>query len=159
MQPGDRLVCALIEQKPVGYRFKQWPLHITIVPWFRLAAESSQIATGLKQSLVGSKAFRATVGKKDQFGYKKRKQVNLVVAPELMRLEGQTRRFLHSHKAWVVDEADKTRRSFRPHITAQSDEQAHEGDSFRCDRVYVVVQRGEYKEIENEIVLNQYPDL
>jgi 2'-5' RNA ligase len=153
MRPGDRLICALVKSQAVGFRFREWPLHITIVPWFRLDLTSAELAENYSRSLVGSHPFEVRVGESTQFGYKKRKQVNLVQAPELIRLEGQTRRFLHSHKAWVVDEADKTRRHFRPHITVQSGERSLEGDSLLCERLYVVVQHGDYKKIEISVNL------
>jgi len=61
---------------------------------------------------------------------KKHKTVHLVAATELKKLEGQTRRLLHSHKTWIVDEADKTRNGFRPHITVPSTGQVFEGMIF-----------------------------
>lgn len=153
MQPGDRLICALVVPRPPGYRFKDWPLHVTIVPWFRVGMSSEELAEDLRKQLVGSKPFVVAVGAEARFGYKERKQVNLVAAPLLMRLEGQTRRFLHAQEAWVVDEADQTRRGFRPHVTVQKNDRLQTGDTFQCDRLYVVAQHGGYKELEAEIIL------
>jgi 2'-5' RNA ligase len=155
MKPGDRLICALIQPQPVGYRFKQWPLHITLVPWFRLDISSERLAGQMREAYVGGHAFEITVGMDAYFGYRNRKQVSLIDAPELPRLEGQSRRLLHAHKAWVVDEADKTRRGFRPHVTVQGDDRLHEGDRFICDRLYVIAQHGDCKVVEAEIVLSR----
>jgi len=123
------------------------------VPWFRVDLPAVELASGLKEALVGSHPFDVKVGEEAWFGYRRHKQVSLVEAEPLMRLEGQTRRFLHVHKAWVVDEADKTRRKFRPHVTVQQDDRLQRGDVFRCDRLYVVEQHGEYKEVERIINL------
>lgn len=153
MLPGDRLLCAFVEKQAVGFMFKDWPLHITIVPWFRLDITSPQLAKQLKENYIGGTAFKVTTLDEAQFGYRKTKIVNLVAAPELMKLEGQTRRLLHAHKAWVVDEADKTRRGFRPHVTALSAGRAYEGDSFSCDRLYIVSQHGDFKQIDSVIML------
>lgn len=153
MQPGDRLICALVEPQTVGDTFTQWPLHVTIVPWFRTDLPTDELAAELGRSLIGSRPFDINVGQEEHFGYKKRKQVNLVDAPELGRLEGQTRRFLHAHKAWVVDEADKTRRGYRPHVTVQDDARLQAGNSFRCERLYVVAQYGAFKRVDAEITL------
>ncbi len=153
MRPGDRIICALVDNQAVGSQFKEWPLHITIVPWFRLTIASSELAALLKKSYIGSKQFTALVTDEAQFGYKKTKTVNLVEAPELKRLEGQTRRLLHTHRAWVVDEADKTRGRFRPHITVLKAGRMHQGDHFICDRLYIVSQHGDYKMIDAEIIL------
>ena len=153
MLPGDRLICAFVKKQPIGSTFSDWPLHITIVPWFRLNIPSSQLAEQLKVHYIGSDAFRVTVLEETQLGYKRRKVVNLVAAPELMKLEGQTRRLLHAHKAWVVDEADKTRSGFHPHVTALNIGRVREGDNFKCDRLYIVSQHGHFKQIDNEVIL------
>jgi hypothetical protein len=153
MLPGDRLLCAFVEKQAVSSIFKDWPLHITIVPWFRLDISSPQLAKQLKEHYIGSNSFKAIVENETQFGYKKPKLVNLISAPALMELEGQTRRLLHAHKAWVVDEADKTRRGFRPHITAMGTNRVHEGDSFDCDYLYIISQHGAFKQIDDVIIL------
>jgi 2'-5' RNA ligase len=114
---------------------------------------SDELASQLKRAYVGSTEFQVHVHGEAQFGYKKRKTVNVVEASELMKLEGQTRRTLHAHKAWVVDEADKTRGKFRPHVTAQSTMRVHEGDTFGCDKLYIVEQKGDYKQISSEVSL------
>jgi hypothetical protein len=153
MLPGDRLICALVKQQPTRTIFRNWPLHITIVPWFRLDISSSQLAKQLKEHYIGSNAFQVVVLEETQLGYKKRKVVNLVANPELMKLEGQTRRLIHALKAWVVDEADNTRNGFHPHVTALKTGRVREGDSFNCDRLYIVSQHGDFKQIDSEIIL------
>jgi 2'-5' RNA ligase len=153
MLPGDRLICAFVKTQSVNAVFKEWPLHITIVPWFRLAKPSSKLAEELQEHYVGSRGFRVTVLNQAQFGYKKRKTVHLVAATELMKLESQTRRLLQSHKAWIVDEADKTRNGFRPHVTVLNTGNLREGSSFQCDRIYIVSQHGSFKQIDSVIRL------
>lgn len=153
MKPGDRVICAFIKRQSAGSIFKDWPLHITIVPWFRLDIPSVQLAEQLKERYTGNGAFKVAVLDAVRFGYKKTKLVNLVTAPELMKLEGQTRRLLHAHKAWVVDEADKTRRGFRPHVTTLSTGRVRSGDTFKCDRLYIVSQHGDFKQIDSVVML------
>jgi 2'-5' RNA ligase len=153
MLPGDRLICAFVKKQSIGAKFKEWPLHITIVPWFRLDISSPQLAEQLQRHYIGSSAFQVIVLDEAQFGYKKHKVVNLVAAPELMKLEGQTRRLLHAHTAWVVDEADKTRNGFRPHVTALSAGTVYKGEGFYCDRLYIVSQDGDFKQIDAVVIL------
>lgn len=152
--PGDRLVCAFVDNQPKGTQFKDWPPHVTIVPWFRLDTSSARLADQLQNAYVGSGAFHIAVLEEIQLGYKKHKLANLLAAPELMKLEGQTRRLLHARKAWVVDEADKTRRGFRPHVTVLNTGRVHQGDSFSCDRLYIVSQHGDYKRVDSVIIFN-----
>ena len=154
MLPGDRIICGFVKKQPVGAEFKDWPPHITIVPWFRLDVTSPQLAEQLQKHYIGSRPFRVAALGEVQLGYKKKKLANLVVAPELMKLEGQTRRLLHAHKAWIVDEADKTRRGFRPHVTALSTGRVHQNDSFDCDCLYIVAQHGDFKRVDSVITLS-----
>lgn len=153
MSPGDRVVVAFVEKLPKGTILKGWPLHITIIPWFRLDIASDQLAVQLKKQYVGSVTFKVEVRDEVQLGYVKQKSANVVDAPELARLEGQTRRLLHSHRAWIVDEADKTRRGFHPHVTAQPTSRLHSGDTFECDRLYIVSQHGGFKQIDAVIMV------
>jgi 2'-5' RNA ligase len=145
-------MCAFVKKQSVGATFKDWPLHLSIVPWFRLKISSLELANELHEHYVGSQPFQVNVLQEAQFGYKKKKTVNIVDTPELRRLEGQTRRLLHTHKAWIVDEADKTR-NFHPHVTTQKTKRAHEGDSFKCDCLYIVSQHGDFKQIDCEVIL------
>ncbi len=147
MQKGDRLLCAFIKPQDQGYTFSDWPLHVTLIPWFRLDLSSNTLATELRDGFIGSKTFQVNVQGEANFGYKKRKQVNLALSPDLMKLEGQSRRMLHRHHAWVVDEADHTRRGYHPHVTVQKNSRLQEGDIFKCDKLYIVEQRVEYKEV------------
>lgn len=153
MLPGDRLVCAFVEKQPIGATFKDWPLHITIVPWFRLDIPSIQLAEQLQKHYIGSNVFRIAVLEEIQLGYKKHKLANLLAGPELMKLEGQTRRLLHAYNTWVVDEADRTRQGFRPHVTVLGTGRVHQGDSFDCDRLYIVSQHGDFKQVDSVINL------
>jgi 2'-5' RNA ligase len=153
MRPGDRLVCSFVNNQERLSTFKDWPLHITIVPWFRIELDSSTFASTLSRCYIGSEPFTILVQEEATFGYKKHKTVNLVSAPRLFRLEGQTRRFLHTHHAWIVDEADHTRRFFRPHVTVQQSARTRSGDQFQCDRLYVISQQGQYKQIDEIMYL------
>ena len=153
MLPDDRLICAFVSKQLAGYIFKDWPMHITIVPWFRLDINSTQLAGQLQGQYAAIDAFSVSVLDEAQFGYKKRKMINLVGAPELMRLETQTRHLLHGYKAWVVDEADNSSKDFRPHVTAQSSGRVNKGDSFSCDSLYIVTHHGDYKQIDNVVLL------
>ena len=153
MLPGDRVLCIFVKNQSVGFTFKEWPLHVTIVPWFRIDIASVDLAEQLISVYVGHATFKVLVSEEKEFGYKHFKTVNIVNAPELYRLEGQTRRFLNYHKAWIVDEADKTRRNYAPHVSMINSKRLHAGDEFFCDRVSIVIQCAGYKQIDGEILL------
>ncbi|MDB5164751.1 MAG: hypothetical protein JWL89_377 [Candidatus Saccharibacteria bacterium] len=148
MHPGDRLVCAFTTQHRVGDRFTEWPLHVTIVPWFRLALESEDLAKELEQALAGIKSFQVVLVGASQFGHSKGKTAHLVQLPtSFIQIEQIVRDGLKRHGAWLVDETTRLRRDYRPHVTNQKSEQTQMGATFMCDRLYIVEQKGGYKEV------------
>jgi hypothetical protein len=89
-----------------------------------------------------------------QFGHQKGKLATLVDLPSrLTELEASLRDYLHSQKAWLVDESTEVRRKFKPHATVQILGGLHEGDVFLCDRLYLIEQLGNQKSIAAKIPL------
>ncbi|MDB5181616.1 MAG: hypothetical protein JWP13_379 [Candidatus Saccharibacteria bacterium] len=154
MVPGDRLFCIFLEPYTANYTFKDWPLHITIVPWFRTDISAEELGMEVDESLDEVEPFMVRVGVEARFGHRGRKLVNLIDLPSpLETIEKQIRDILHAHHAWLVDETTKKHRAFRPHVTTQKSGRLHEGNTFRCDSLYIVEQKGEYKEIVSRIAL------
>lgn len=142
---------AFVKPMEVGSRFKDWPLHITIVPWFRTDISSEELVSELVSKLADIKPFEARVGKETHFGGW-RKLVNLIMQPSpLAQIERIVRTTLKSHDAWLVDESTKKQRPYRPHITAQLEGRVYEGDRIAIGKLYIVMQKGDYKIIESEI--------
>lgn len=127
---------------------------MTIVPWFRLGEPSEQIGAGLSRAFVAIKPFEAQVGDMAMFGPKKNRQARLLqaVAP-FSSLEQKVRSYLHKKQAWLVDETTKRRQEFRPHVTLQKTSELAEGERFQVARLYIVEQKGDYKEVMVEIPL------
>jgi 2'-5' RNA ligase len=152
MQPGDRLVCALVAPMREGQEFKDWPLHVTIVPWFRTDASPSQLVKEFEQAVDGVKAFMVVMDGEARFG--RNKLVNLVAPPTpLIDIESRIRSVLVSHQAWVVDQTTKSKRPYRPHVTAQKEQRLHQGESFICEELYIISQMGGYKEVVGKLGL------
>lgn len=155
MRPGDRLLVAFTKPIPIGTQFSEWILHVTVVPWFRLGAPSQAIAVALTEDLEDIAPFVAVVGEEDHFGHGHRKLVNLIELPTSFQvIEARCREYLHDEQAWIVDETTSRRYDYRPHITAQTSGRVKQGDTFKCDRLYIVEQKGEYKEVTSIITLN-----
>jgi 2'-5' RNA ligase len=134
--------------------FVQWPLHVTVVPWFRCGMATGELCRGLAQVLEGIDAFDVTMAETANFGRGGRKPVRLVSQPTvLMDIERKVRSYLRDQGAWLADESTRARRSYRPHVTDQADEQLYEGDSFRCDRVSIIEQKGGLKTVMSEVRL------
>lgn len=154
MQTGDRLICVLLKPLAVGYTFKNWPLHVTILPWSRTEVSSEELTDELRYIFADIRPFTMHVAGEAGFGYKGRKLVNLIAKPSLLdALESRARKVLHGHKAWIVDEANGFKRQFRPHITENKSGRAHAGESYACDALYIVEQKGEHKEVTGKIIV------
>lgn len=48
-QPGDRILVYMLGEQPLGEQFRrkrlEWPLHITLVPWFSVTDEQGLLAS------------------------------------------------------------------------------------------------------------------
>lgn len=153
MIPGDRLYCALVESLKVGDTFTNWPLHVTLVPWFRTDISSARLSSDIQRRLQAIKPFTVSVAGEERFGAKRR-TVNLVAEPTLLvDIEHIARGQLYELGAWIVDETTEVRQAFRPHVTEQAATRLHAGDIFRCDALYIVEQKGDYKEIVSRVML------
>lgn len=155
MMPGDRLVCAFVNPQKVGKQFSKWPLHVTIVPWFRLKDNSEQVAEGLAKATAPIRPFMVSVVGKAEFGPKRNRPAHLLEPAEFLELERRVRNYLHQKRAWLVDETTKKPRLFVPHVTFQDGEHLTESSQLFCDRLFIVEQKGEYKELVGEVTLNE----
>jgi hypothetical protein len=153
MLPGDRLVCAFLQPKAVGAQFKTWFLHVTIVPWFRLGDSTEQIAQGLSKSVVKIQPFSAPVGEEVRMGPKRNRPAHLLEDSSFKQIEKQVRNYLHKKRAWIVDETTKVKWPYRPHVTFQGAYHLEADDEVYCDRLFIVEQKGEFKEVVAEIGL------
>lgn len=152
MLPGDRLVCAFVRLIHVGYTFQQWPLHVTVVPWFRLPDSTEHIAASLTVALTSVAPFEATAAEQTMLGPRRNRPALLLHEPTPFHdVEQHVRAYFHKKRAWLVDETTKQRRSYRPHVTVQKDDRLTVGDRFTCDRVYLVAQMGGIKTVVGEI--------
>ncbi len=147
MLPGDRLIAMFTDNSAAGDRFSRWPLHITIVPWFRLPADPKQLSIGLRKALYDIKSFDAGLTGRALFGPHHNRPAHLVEPEAFAQIEAKVRRYLHQKRAWLVDETTKTRHPFRPHITFQNGEKLTDDRQIHCSSLAIVEQRGNYKEV------------
>jgi len=154
VKPGDRLIAVFVNRQDVGTRFSSWLLHVTIVPWFRLPDKTEVIVSGLKGALSCEIPFELFSGEVALFGIQKDRPATLIVESDaIIRVEQKIRGYLMKKRAWIVDTTTRRSYTFRPHVTFQAQERLSGGEKFLCDRVYVVEQIGNYKEIVGEVIL------
>ena len=154
MRPGDRLIVCFVSPLTVGQKFASWPLHLTIVPWFRLEESSEMIADGLARALHNIELFTVKGDGEAMFGPKKTRKVRLVVQTEpLNSIEAKVRNYFHKKRAWLVDETTKKHHDFRPHVTEQAGASLRKGEEFSCSILSIVEQLGNKKQIVREVRL------
>lgn len=157
MLPDDRLVCAFVRPRAVGDTFRTWPLHVTIVPWFRLPVVTDRLVDGLAEAMKPISAFTSTAVAETMLGPRHNRPALLLAEPTPFRdIEERVRTYFHKKRAWLVDETTKKPRSFRPHVTLQKDDRLVSGHQFMTDRLYIVEQKGDYKQVVGEVRLELY---
>lgn len=155
MHPGDRLVCALVRKVAVGDMFQSWPLHVTIVPWFRLDDATDHIVTGLAEALKPVMPFGSFADTETMMGPRKNRPALLIREPSTFHdVERRVRNYFHKKRAWLVDETTKVHRSFRPHVTMQKTDRLQPGDRFQTDALYIIEQKGSVKAVVGEVPLH-----
>jgi hypothetical protein len=89
-------------------------------------------------------------------GPRKNRPAMMIAQPtRLTGIEQKVRSYLHKKRAWLVDETTKRKYNFRPHVTTQGEHALQPGDKFYINRLYIVEQKGDYKEIMSEIHLGK----
>lgn len=152
MQPGDRFIGAFVTPQSIGVRFKEWPLHITIVSWCRGSVTTDDLSASLEYNLRGILPFMLKVGGEDWFANGK-VLVNRVeqspILNKIFRIVQDT-----EHKL-AMEFVSTPHPSYEPHVTVQSTGRLRKGDTVNIDRLYIVeLQKDGYKEIIAEVLLN-----
>lgn len=154
MVPGDRLVCALVEPLSEGATFSEWPLHVTVVPWFRVDIPTDRLASLLSSALMSVHSFEAVTDGTAHFGRGGKKLVHLIAVPSpFWDIEHRVRELLHRQQAWTVDETTKKLWPYQPHVTNQPSAQAREGQIFAVDELYIIEQQGGQKVVAAKVTL------
>jgi 2'-5' RNA ligase len=154
MLPEDRLVCAFVEPQEIGQQFRQWLLHVTVVPWYRDTEKTDVICNGLQRALSTIHPFSVMVEGDALFGPRKNRPVKLLRSPNgFEAIEPKVRNYLHKKRALLIDETTKRKTTFRAHITLQPGATCTDGDVVTCTHLYIVEQKGDYKQIVGDISL------
>lgn len=154
MQPGDRLVTALVNEHQVGKSFDEWLLHVTVVAWFRTPQTIHELGRLLTESVNGQGPFMVTMGNEERLGYQGRALVNLVRQPTpFMDIQAKVVRALQNSGADLMD-LGTWGGEYKPHVTAQGGKRLAAGTTWQCDRLYIIEkQAGSRKRIAAQIPL------
>lgn len=118
VQAGDVILVHFLVEQPVGLRFlrhrNDWPLHITLLPWFS-ASDEAKFITELLRLATQSPSFTVSMGEQTMFNPQtkvslvndggKLRQLHLAVLKATAELSVQ-----HRTLQWTGD-------AYKPHVT------------------------------------------
>lgn len=135
----ENIVAIVLERVQLGKEFIEWPLHITIVPWFH--GYNPKKLDELLESLASRhQPFSATVGKIEGFGPKKDVKVNVIDdCPELDNLHLDVFNKLEEN-GFIIHQKIFVGRGYRAHITRQLHAWLDEKKKIRIGSVSLVRQ-------------------
>lgn len=141
MTEGALIIVAMVDPATAPKHFRrrrlEWPLHVTILPWFTVPDEAVLIEF-LKRHLPSEPAFEAIIGEDVAFGETGETPVSLVEnrAPfaavhnyVLEAVVGQQGTLLMN--TWI-------RESYKPHVTHHGDNRLYPGDAFMVQSLSLV---------------------
>ena len=139
--PGDLILVHMLELQEVGSYFDRhrWPLHITLLPWFRASPEQRQ---QLRQSLTRLAQTvppaTVTVGAITQFGPNKDILVNLIADQTALATLHQALFDLTRMLGMPLVSSEWTGPNFTAHIGRYEDRYADAGDAVHIGDFYLV---------------------
>src|SRR5579863_241943 len=122
----------MLESCELGQEFEEWPLHVTILPWFP-ATDEAKLDEILGSFARRLKPFFIEVGGVENFGAKKEVAVNIVKPNRtLIALHKRVRKTLDEANM-AVHQRDFVGSNYRAHITQQLHAKTHEGEKYQVE--------------------------
>jgi len=140
---NENVVAILLESTALDKEFIEWPLHITIVPWFHGydAKKLDDLLAGISKT---HKSFKAQVGPLEKFGYKKEVEVNVIDdCDQLRKLHWAVFNILENN-GFIIHQKDFVGDNYRPHITRQPKSHKDKGDEVEV-RFFALVKQERLK--------------
>lgn len=140
---GSHIAVIMVDKLPKGAAFRrkrmEWPLHVTVMPWFSVAKPQHLLLQDLETITKKRKSFRLAVDSDALFGPKKDISVSLVQKNEnISSLHQELLRYVLAHGAvedsyvqWLGD-------AYRPHITHHGKIRPNTGDIISADGLTIV---------------------
>ncbi len=112
------LACLMLDKVKLHQKFNQWPLHLTIVPWFIISPQHlTTFLNALSQSAGRVRPITLRAEAIDYFGPKKDKRVIRVVdTSQIRRLHSDLLKILDLSKA-QLSSTSYIGENFVPHVT------------------------------------------
>lgn len=126
------VVVCMWEPIAVGTRFAEWPLHITLMPWFS-APDLEAVKEVLRPAISMVIPFKVEAGERDYFGQRKLPVRLIKESAKLHALHGLLLGKLEE-QGWPIT-GRYIGQHFRPHVTRKGGDDA-EGTSL-IDMIYI----------------------
>lgn len=141
MKPGALVLVAMVDPASVPTTFRrkrlEWPLHVTVLPWFSVPDEPKFIQF-LHDHLLSESGFEAIMGEDAAFGVNGEIPVTLAASRQPFAvLHNYLLEAVHDHggemlvNTWLRD-------NYRPHVTHHGDNRLFEGDAFMVQSLTLV---------------------
>jgi 2'-5' RNA ligase len=124
-----------VEQQLEGWKFERshWPLHVTLVPWFKVSDEEAVIRS-LEKLGERTGTFTLHVGGIEHFGRNRDVPVNIITNPEPARVLHEDLIMTLGKADIAYDEQQYINRNYAPHITRHERDGRH---SNKGEEIYV----------------------
>lgn len=129
----DFLVVCMLESIEIGAQFTMWPLHMTIIPWFK-ADELEPVIVALSSVTAQHKPFTVEVGERAFFGPKGKLPVMMIENTQELQSIHQELLELILSEGWTL-EGRYTGDNYTPHVTQKGGRDAH--GELRFDALYI----------------------
>jgi 2'-5' RNA ligase len=136
---NEHVVAIMLEPVKIGQEFIDWPLHITVVPWFP-CDDDKKLDRILSQVAKSQQGFAAQVSGIEMFGSQKNVKVNLVEDnPQLTKLHWRVFNDLEKND-FGVHQKEFVGDGYRAHITHQKHANKQTGDKLEIKSMTLVKQ-------------------
>jgi 2'-5' RNA ligase len=134
-KPKEYMFAYLLDAHHPGDTFTVWPLHITLLPWFKLDVPLDEFKTELQRILNTTKSVSVKVGSERQFG---RRSVNLIESSAgLLALHELLLDYAKNNGEFTVNK-QLVGEQFNPHITKNFGKNLATGKLVNVNRVYLI---------------------
>lgn len=136
---NEHVVAIILEPAKVGYEFTDWPLHITIVPWFPCNDER-RLDKILEQLAKTHTCFEVNVGGTEKFGPNRNVPVNLIdESEELTKLHWTVFKVLQENN-FGIHQKEFIGEGYRAHISQQKHGKMNKGQKLKISSFTLVKQ-------------------
>ena len=154
MEKTDIIIICFLKEYEIGYTFKEWPNHITMVHYF-WTLDPDKLVEDIQVVCKNFGNINYVVGETAEIGHNKGVKANIIVSEKLTNLYNKVSEVAFSHDPNIKNKLKN--RSFMPHISHNEQPYPKEGDEGVIKEIYLVqhsIQNGKEKRVYMKIKLS-----